>query len=271
MTLLSNANFFYLGLALTIFGFIKRNDVPTQLDVLPILDRQPIQTPTEAKPFDILKNGHRYQVTPRFDYDMVGLVVSARNFDPDIGMHARSNDALNVSDLCVVWQDLADQSVLAQFEFYSGPFYCRVSGKQPLDYAGFDWTQLSNNHLLTEQPMLGQALRNLKVGDQIRLKGMLVDYGIEGRQIRATSTTREDEGNGACESIYVTDLEVLVQSPSLYRTIMWSGLAVLMLSIGYWLWVPVKRRRKSRVARRIERASESTPEAQNDPLQDQQL
>lgn len=270
MRLLSNANFFYLGLALAIFGFIKRNDVPTQLDVLPTLDRPPIQTPTQVQPFDVQKNGNRYQITPRFDYDMVGLVVSARNFDPDIGMHARANDAMNVSDLCVVWQDLADQNVLSQFEFYSGPFYCRVTGKQPLEYAGFDWTQLSNNHVLTEQPRLGQALRNLKVGDQIRLRGMLVDYGVEGQQIRTTSTTREDEGNGACESIYVTDLEVLAESPSPYRTMMWTGLAVLLSSIGYWLWAPVKRRRRLRAVRTVEPASESTPEVQSDPRQDQQ-
>jgi hypothetical protein len=47
------------------------------------------------------------------------------------------------------------------------------------------------------------------VGDQIYLKGALVNYESDKYGTRQTSTTRRDLGNQACEVVLVDELEIL--------------------------------------------------------------
>ncbi len=52
----------------------------------------------------------------------------------------------------------------------------------------------------------------------MRFKGFLAEYGREDGYLRPTSVTREDMGDGACETVFVTDFEVLrVANPNWRR------------------------------------------------------
>ena len=63
---------------------------------------------------------------------------------------------------------------------------------------------------LVDDDDIRQALMRSEPGDHIRLKGMLVEYSNPANGFRrGTSTTRTDTGNGACETIYVEDFEVI--------------------------------------------------------------
>ena len=60
---------------------------------------------------------------------------------------------------------------------------------------------------------LRAAIKTIKKGDHIRIKGYLVNVDAVNRDMKTftwhSSTSREDGGGGACEIIYVKDIEWL--------------------------------------------------------------
>ena len=69
---------------------------------------------------------------------------------------------------------------------------------------------LSNNHLLTDNDTIKQALMDAETGDHIRLKGLLAEYDNKTNGFkRGTSVTRNDTGNGACETIYLNEFTIV--------------------------------------------------------------
>jgi hypothetical protein len=57
---------------------------------------------------------------------------------------------------------------------------------------------------------MARKVRTVRRGDQIRVRGWLASYERPGTPFRrGTSTTRDDRGNGACETVYVTEFEIL--------------------------------------------------------------
>jgi hypothetical protein len=77
---------------------------------------------------------------------------------------------------------------------------------------------LSNNHLLPADEFIAAAVKRARKGDQVRLKGWLVSYGIKDTPYsRGSSTVRNDRGNGACEVVYVTEFEILREANPVWR------------------------------------------------------
>ena len=94
-------------------------------------------------------------------------------------------------------------------------------------FAYYQWTgnlefngyQFSNNHLIINSKDLERKLQSLNTGDQVKIKGKLVDVvAVNTDKVNqekpesyqwCTSTIRTDAGAGACEIIYVEDIQVL--------------------------------------------------------------
>jgi hypothetical protein len=95
-------------------------------------------------------------------------------------------------------------------------------------WSSFKWNQLSNNHLLPGNSEIEKRIKAARIGDEIHLKGQLVNYSINHGPKRQSSVTREDKENGACEIIYVNDFQILNRHNAL-----WINLA----RIGKWLSV----------------------------------
>ena len=96
---------------------------------------------------------------------------------------------------------------------------------------------LSNNHLLADRPAIAAKLRDVRIGDQVRIRGMLAEYshnhGFAFK--RGTSLTRDDTGNGACETIFVQDVEILRTGGGPWRWLRW--VAIGLIVAGFVLWV----------------------------------
>ena len=91
---------------------------------------------------------------------------------------------------------------------------------------------LSNSHLLVDNDAVRSALLGSEPGDHIRFKGLLAEYANKANGFkRGTSTTREDTGNGACETVYLMEFEVIKKAnPKLRKTYAFAkGLAGLSL------------------------------------------
>ena len=150
-------------------------------------------------------------MTPVLGYDIRGLVVSEHDSRAFTDMaHERWKDNLNVKDVCLVWGRNVTTGVIKKMKFRNRDFTCYYSYPDAATGALFTENGLSNNHLLAGDDNMARKVRSVRRGDQIRVRGWLASYERPGTPFRrGTSTTREDRGNGACETVYVTEFEVL--------------------------------------------------------------
>ena len=211
-------------------SFWNRNDLPRDIDYVAAVLNEPSQTATSKPPFDASYNGVDYRVEPQYEYDLSGMIVSFRHHDGESRMHRRANDHLNMLDVCVIWGDNTRNPHLSKISFWNGIFTCNVKTKDQAAWEAFDMYQLSNNHLISDDEFVRDQVRDIKVGDQIRVRGYLASYSSENGGTRGTSTTRLDTGDGACETIYVERFRIIEAATSFWRISMYVSL--LLLSAG---------------------------------------
>ena len=205
---------------------------------------EPTQTRlTNAPAFAFSRNGYAYQVEPLFQYVLRGLVV--HRLDYSWFSIDRSEKAFPL-DLCVIWGgNLSNGLHRAETLHFSQD--CRWCWAQWHGQLGFRMDELSNNHLLVDDPALERQLQQIRTGDQIKLTGQLVN--VKARATSAvgqydspvsvwkTSTTRTDSGAGACEVIYVTSIEILKPGNQLARWLYRLAGYSLLIFVGWRLVV----------------------------------
>jgi hypothetical protein len=226
------------ALAALALGWTFDESLPAHQRLAPGLYEEPLQTaPASHAPFKARAGGVDYGIKPLADYDIQGLVVSRHDSTAWWDwIHAASNDHLNVVDLCVVWGANAAEGAYEKMKFCSGQFVCYVSTRDNWAWQPRFVRALSNNHLLTDDSRIARTLRNVRIGDQIRIRGQLVEYTHNHgfAFMRGTSLTRDDQGDGACETIFVRDATVVRAGAAWPRWLFRAGL--LMLLVGLWLW-----------------------------------
>jgi hypothetical protein len=218
----------------------NRNDLPGTIDFHPELENEPRQREIHERPLVLPYAGVDYRVEPLYEYELYGLVVSYRQHDGEDSMHRWSNDHLNVADVCVVWSDTAFSPTLGALDFWNGIFTCNVQTRDSVAWSNFKMNQLSNNHLISADPFIRDQVSEIRIGDQIRIKGSLARYGAVGGGLRGTSTTRDDTGNGACETILVDELEIVVRGFSPWRVAMYAALALLIATLAVHFALPYR-------------------------------
>jgi hypothetical protein len=172
----------------------------------------PRQLPTDDPAFTTRVNKQEYVITPKFNYELDGVIVSYNNADAfgDIWHHKRWKDFINLRDLCVIWGKNVETGVYRNMKFSNDSWTCWASWQTPETGALFKMDALSNNHLLTDNDIVKNALMSAEPGDHIRLKGVLSEYTNKAAGFhRGTSTVRDDTGNGACETIYLKEFEIV--------------------------------------------------------------
>ena len=208
----------------------------------------PLQTPTNRAPFKTQVNDQAYTITPLFDYHLNGVVVTDYESGSlgDIYHHRQWKDFLNVKDLCIVWGKNVQSDVFRKLRYSSGPWTCffqipdRHTGKQ------FRGDQLSNNHILTDNIDLHHLIMRAAPGDEVVINGMLANYQNQATGFdRETSISRADTGNGACETIYVTDFSITRSANPIwrmmYRVAGWTAILAVLGFITTLLVRPPKR------------------------------
>lgn len=231
---------FFASLILLIISWWNRDEFVDDIETVRGLAGEPEQTEASKPPFTVRANDVEYEVRPQYRYELTGLVVSFKRFSPGIGLHERWNDYINVADVCVVWGDNASEIDLNKFKFHNGEFTCNIRTRDGEAWRRFDKHKLSNNHLLTDDELIRDRIDDLEVGDQIRLSGWLSEYGEPGGPFRSTSTTRTDTGDGACETIYLADMQILDSMQNGWRKLFWLALFGLIASIVLWFTTPYR-------------------------------
>ena len=107
-------------------------------------------------------------------------------------------------DIAVGWGPMSDSAVLADIDIsQSGRFYFwHYDTEPPIPRTAIE-SHSANWHLVPANSAVWNKLSGLRVGDVIKLDGMLVNLQNAEMGTLATSLRRDDTGAGACEIIYV--------------------------------------------------------------------
>ena len=222
-----------------------RDALPDWSKIRQDLYDEPKQVRVKRPPIDTRVDGVDYRIQPRYSYDLRGLVVSLHDSETwwDYA-HKAWSDNMNVMDLCVVWGENAASGLYHYLDFSNDQWTCWVQPTSQAAARALDPAGVANNHMVTDDPAVAKRLRDVHVGDQIRVLGYLVDYTTykNGTAIgtRVSSEVRTDTGNGACEVLYVESLEVLDSHARRWRLGLKIALAALLASVIAWLFLPVR-------------------------------
>ena len=223
-----------LSIPLLVISYLLKDDLPDREDILEDLVHDPVQTAVNMVPFEIQTEEIVYTITPLHAYELYGLVVSHHNCGTwwDIYHHDQWKDFVNVKDLCVLWGSNVQTEVYKDMRFTSDSWTCTYYWPNHEVGAKFNHTCLSNNHLLSHDESVTKSLLKTSRGDQIHLRGYLAEYShSNGDFRRGTSTRRTDTGNGACETIYVEEYEILKTGNPFWRMTFTISKHAILLSL----------------------------------------
>jgi hypothetical protein len=200
-------------LALYIFSWFSLKTLPPFSEMHPDLMKEPVQQTTMREKFSFDYRGTQYDVKPLAEYELFGLVVSRNNIN-DIFNFYWDKNTVNIVDVCVVWGSNLKTEVYRKMKFSSGEWTCYPEWGDYSDtetMRTYKNNQLSNNHLLSDNPEIQEKMRSLRIGDQVHIKGILAGYAPEGtpeQYYRNSSLSRDDAGNHACEVVFVDQLDI---------------------------------------------------------------
>lgn len=203
---------FLLSLLLWVLALWRDDRLPSPGAILPPLYAEPVQEAAGVPPpFAVTVKKRHYVVRPLFRYEIAGLVVSQHRSDSFLDTsHRRWRDFLNIKDLCLAWGDNIASGVYREAKFWNRDFTCMCQFSDMSTARRFSMRHLANNHLLSADPALRRRILRARPGDQVRIAGYLAEYGQPANGFRrGTSTVRDDTGDGACETVYVTDFRML--------------------------------------------------------------
>ena len=236
-------------LLITLASYYYKDQMPSPGFYETFYLQTPAQNPTSEVAFTTEVNGQQYIIEPLFDYELNGVVVSYHDADviTDNWHHDKWKDFINLRDLCVIWGSNVDTGVYLDMSFSNDSWTCWAYWPDSATGNRFSKSELSNNHLLVDNPLIKKTLMSAEPGDQIRLKGVLASYRNPGNNFyRGTSTVRTDTGNGACETIYVNDFEIIKKANgrirSLWEVSSWlTGIAFIGFCVFFAIASPAKR------------------------------
>ena len=155
-----------------------------------------------------------YDVTVKYkmSYDMTALAVSTKKYNG-----YTLQDRIAPKDVAFAWGKVAEYNDRIDYHWsQSGRwYYWHVNDANELSPVGGESgvnRHSANNHLIPSTDAIKSQIMQIKVGDVVHVTGYLVD--VRGEKSDGTyflwnsSTSRDDTGDGACEVIYVTGIEI---------------------------------------------------------------
>ncbi len=145
-----------------------------------------------------------YTITPLFDFTLRARVLSRADYRFDDGAD------LVPTDLTLGWGRMSDSAVLDQLEIsQSGRWWHYATPAYPIPQQEIQ-ESAANMHLIPANDRVAEALAATRVGDIVRVRGMLVEATRpEPPGWRwASSVSRTDTGGGSCELIWVESLDI---------------------------------------------------------------
>ena len=146
---------------------------------------------------------NNYSIKALADFTVEARVLSKQTYSSD-----REAELAPV-DLALGWGAMSDSAVLDQLSIsQSNRFYFYRWEKEPPRPAQEIATHSANMHLIPTTSEQEKRMREVKVGQVVKIKGQLVEITASDGWKWRSSLTRDDTGAGACEVIRVESIEV---------------------------------------------------------------
>lgn len=224
-------------LVLAVVSHFKRKELGDVGALLEEVKNEPQQQKTSEQAFVFDYRGKDYNVDPVAEYELYGLVVTHNDIHAFSDIY-HDKDSVDIKDICVIWGENAESDTYKEVQFWSEPWTCWTRWGVG-EAIGFSLRDLSNNHLLSNDAYVRDTIYQMQIGDQIYLKGLLVNYSQAGHPnfVRKSSLNRDDEGNGACEVLFVEEAKILKKGPAFWsRVHFWSKRAGLVLILSWFIY-----------------------------------
>ena len=147
----------------------------------------------------------KFFFTPQAKYKLSGLLVSTHRYVK--GFWSK----LSPWDYAVCWGNVPEMFPYVKFHQVSRFCLFRSNGNVPIDVS-YILRHMSNNHMIPSNKNIRRALKHGRKGQKVEIEGYLVYVAANVKKHGSlnwnSSITRDDDGNGACEIIYVTKLRL---------------------------------------------------------------
>jgi hypothetical protein len=132
---------------------------------------------------------------------LTARVLSREDYRWDAGA------SLAPTDLALGWGRMSDSAVLARIDIsQSNRFFHWHVREFPIPRREIE-TSASNMHLIPADESVRYAMKRVRPGELVHLEGFLVDASRPDGWHWRSSLRRDDTGDGACELVYVEELE----------------------------------------------------------------
>ena len=162
-----------------------------------LVAEEPQQQACEPHPLGQIKN---YSLTAVASYSLQARVLHTKRYWVD-------GDDLVPYDVAIGWGRMSDQAVLDHLHISQSNrfFFYEWRDEPPLPPDEIA-AHSANTHIIAANRDVSKAVRSLRAGQVVSMRGYLVNVTGPNGFHWNTSLRRDDSGNGACELFYVEEL-----------------------------------------------------------------
>jgi hypothetical protein len=145
----------------------------------------------------------KYVITALADFEVQARVLSKKRYRS--GREAE----LAPVDLALGWGPMSDEAVLEKIKIrQSNRFYYWSVARFPIPRGKIE-NNSANMHLIPSTPEIRDVLLGCRRGQVVHFNGYLVRINATDGWRWKSSMTRKDTGDGACEVVWVEDIEII--------------------------------------------------------------
>ena len=144
-----------------------------------------------------------YDFRPLAEINLDARVLSKKYYTSD-----RESD-ISPLDLALGWGKMSDSAILDKIDISQRlRWYFWKTPKFPIPRKEIELSS-ANMHMIPSNESIENTLDAVLEGNVIRLEGILVEITADDGYRWRSSLNRSDNGNGACEIVWVTKLNIL--------------------------------------------------------------
>ena len=164
--------------------------------------REPVQEPTDRPAFAVDTRKGEMTLEPRAAFDISARVASDERYRADDGAF------LVPVDLVMTWGELPAEPYRSKVSYgQMARFYAWHTSSPDLDLH-YVSAHSANMHMIPANDNVRRALLAVDGGDLVRVHGLLVNAKRADGFYWNSSLTREDTGQGACELVWVEEIQI---------------------------------------------------------------
>jgi hypothetical protein len=197
----SRSFLFSFAAAFIAIGMLGLSPWRTQASPLPGMSApaQPVQAEIDAQPWE----HQNYRITPLASYEVTARVLSKKEYRND------KSSSISPVDLALGWGVMSDAATLSDLRISQSGRWFYVYWKDAYVDVNQVMTHSANTHILPANEDIARQVKNVKPDEVVHLQGYLVQVTNSDGFLWRSSLRRDDTGDGSCEILWVTDINVV--------------------------------------------------------------